>query len=142
MTDVSKGDTVRFHYVGKLKDGTVFVDTRDKEPVEIKVGESDLIPALEDALIGMEPEETKVIELPPEKAYGPRREALVLKVGHDQLPEGLQPTVGQRLQLKPAGLDPIAATITDVAEKTVTVDANHPLAGMDLVVELQLLSVD
>lgn len=141
MTDVSKGDTVRFHYVGKLKDGTVFVDTRDKGPVEVTIGESNLIPALEEALIGMEPGGNKTVELPTEKAFGPRREALVLNIGQDQLPEGLQPTVGQRLQLKPPGLDPIVATITDVAETTVTVDANHPLAGQDLVLELELLAV-
>lgn len=141
MRKVEKGDNVKFHYVGKIKDGEVFVNTRDKEPVEVTLGESDLIPALEKALIGMELGENKVVELPSEEAFGPRHENLVHTIGHERFPGGIRPTVGQRLQLQPVGLEPITATVTSVGEKTATVDANHPLAGHDLIVELELVDV-
>jgi peptidylprolyl isomerase len=141
MGKVAKGDNVKFHYVGKLKNGKVFFDSHDKEPLEVTVGESRLLPAVEEALVGMEPGENKVLELPSEKAFGPRRESLVHIIGHDQLPAGLRPAVGQRLQLQPSGVEPIIATVTDVADETLTVDANHPLAGHDVIIELDLVEV-
>ena len=102
MAKAKQGDKVAVHYTGKLEDGRVFDSSREREPLEFTLGEGKIIPGFEVAVAGMDVGEKKTIKLPPEEAYGARREEMVVEMGRDKLPEGIEPQVGQHLQLKSA----------------------------------------
>lgn len=141
MPRAKSGDTVRIHYTGTLEDGTVFDSSLKREPLEFTIGSGQVIPGVEQAVTGMAPGESKSAELPPEQAYGPHRDDMVAVVGRDRLPDGLNPTVGQRLQVPQKSGKPFTVTITEVSERTVTLDANHRLAGQNLKFDLKLVEV-
>jgi FKBP-type peptidyl-prolyl cis-trans isomerase 2 len=141
MSRVKSGDTVRVHYTGKLEDGTVFDSSVKREPLEFTVGAGQVIPGVEEAVTGMEPGEQKSAQIPPEQAYGPRRDEMVAVVPRDQLPEDLSPNVGQQLSVRQQDGRQFSVTVTDVSPTSITIDANHTLAGKNLVFELELLEV-
>jgi peptidylprolyl isomerase len=138
MAHVAMGDTVRVHYVGKLPDGAVFGTTSGGEPIEFVVGSDKMIPALSDAMVGMQPGEEKTIHVDPERAFGPRREELQQRVARSQIPPDKQ--VGDRLIAR-QGDQEMVVWIRDLDETTVVVDGNHPLAGQTLTFELKLVDV-
>ncbi|HEX74745.1 MAG TPA: peptidylprolyl isomerase [Dehalococcoidia bacterium] len=135
------GDTVKVHYTGTLEDGTVFDTSVEREPLEFTLGEGTLISGFEEAVKGMQVGQSKTVTIPAEEAYGPHRDDLVLVIERDQLPEGLNPEVGQQLQMQQTNDRTIAVIVTDVSETTITVDANHHLAGKDLTFEIELLEI-
>lgn len=135
------GDTVKVHYTGKLEDGTVFDSSVNDEPLEFTIGEGDLIPGFEEAVIGMAPGDSKVEKIPAEQAYGPHLDEMVMEVEREFMPPNFEPEVGQQLQVRQSDGEVIPVVITDVTDSAVTLDANHPLAGMDLVFEIQLLEI-
>lgn len=141
MAKAKEGDTVQVHYTGKLKDGTVFDTSDEREPLSFKIGEQRVIPGFEEAVVGMEPGDTKTEELPPGQAYGEHREDMVMELERDQLPDNLEPKVGQQLQLRMQNGQEVPVVITELAEESVTIDANHPLAGKDLVFEIELVEI-
>ena len=139
---VKNGDIVKVHYTGTLKDGTVFDTSREREPLEFTLGEGSLIEDFEQAVIGMQVGQSKTVTIPAEKAYGPHRDELIFVLERNQLPDDLDPKVGQQLQAKqPEGQTSIV-TIIDVSEMSITVDANHPLAGKDLTFEIELIEIE
>lgn len=141
MEQVKNGDTVRVHYTGKLDSGEVVDTSKDREPFEFTLGQEEVIKGLEEAVVGMSPGETKTAKVPAEKAYGPHSEEKVVRLGRDEIPETIEPEVGKRLHaMEPSGKE-ISVTIVDVSESTVTVDANHPLAGQDLVFDIELKAI-
>ncbi|MFQ6112908.1 MAG: peptidylprolyl isomerase [bacterium] len=140
MTQVKHGDTVKVHYTGKLEDGTVFDSSIDGEPMQFKIGEGQLISGFEQAVVGMKPGETKSANVPANEAYGPHREDMVIVVERKKLPAHLNPEVGQQLQSIQGG-QTIIVTVTDVSESTVTLDANHPLAGKNLFFDIHLIEI-
>ena len=141
MAQAKTGDTVKVHYTGKLEDETLFDTSINREPLQFTIGEGQVIPGFEEAVIGMNPGESKTTKIPAEKAYGPHYKERVLSVDRNQLPTELEPKVGQHLQLcKPDG-QTIMAMVTDVSESTMTLDANHPLAGKDLTFDIQLVEI-
>jgi len=135
------GDTVKVHYTGTLEDGTVFDSSIDREPLEFTIGEGKLIPGFEEAVVGMSQGESKTVEIPSDEAYGSYYEELVFVVERDQLPPDLQPEVGQQLQFQQEDGTIVTLTVIDVSELSVTLDANHPLAGKDLTFEIQLVEI-
>ena len=135
------GDTVRVHYTGKLHDGTVFDSSLDREPIEFVIGSGEIIPAFEQAVVGMEQGEKKTIQVPSDEAYGPRRDDLMLRVGHEQFPPDLKPHIGQQLEMVQANGQSLIVTVAEIDEEGVTLDANHPLAGKDLIFEIELVEV-
>lgn len=139
MAKAQQGDTVRVHYTGTLEDGTVFDSSLGRDPLEFTLGGGEVIPGFEEAVVGLEPGESRTVTVPAEQAYGPFREDLVACFGRDEFPEDMQPEVGQHLQLQGPDEQVIVVTVTDVTPEAVTLDANHPLAGKDLsfTVELQ-----
>lgn len=141
MTQAKSGDNVKIHYKGKLDDGSVFDSSEGKDPLEFKVGEGNIIPGVEEAVIGMSPEETTETTVPPEKAYGDYREDMVIEVDKSQFPEHIDPELGQQLELKQSEGQNIVVTVTDVGEEKITLDANHPLAGKDLTFEITLQEI-
>ena len=141
MGKVKEGDTVKVHYTGKLANGEVFDSSEGRQPLEFTIGNGSLIPGFEKGVVGMDVGDTKTIEISPEEGYGERRDELVVEVNKDDFPDTVTPTVGQRLQIRQQGSDPIVVTITELKEETVTLDANHPLAGYTLFFDVELVSV-
>jgi peptidylprolyl isomerase len=135
------GDTVRVHYTGALEDGSVFDTSVGREPLELTVGKGEVIPGFEKAVKGLQVGQTEKFTIPAEEAYGSYRDELKLVVERSQLPENLEPAVGQQLQLRRTDGKAVRVIVADVSEKTVTIDANHPLAGKDLTFEIQLVEV-
>ncbi len=141
MTQAKHGDSVKVHYTGRLDDGTVFDSSLDREPLEFVIGSGMIIPGFEEAVIGMAPGESKTKLIATDNAYGPYREEMVLTVDRQQMPLEIEPEVGQQLQLQHPTGGVIPVIITDISLETVTLDANHPLAGEDLTFDIQLLEI-
>lgn len=141
MAQAKQGDTVSIHYTGRLLDGTVFDSSEDRDPLQFTIGEGNLIPGFEDAVRGMEVGEEKTATVPAGEAYGEHRDDLVISVRQDQLPSDLEPETGQRLQMRTGDGPTFQVVVTEVAEDTVQVDANHPLAGHDLTFDIQLVEI-
>ena len=141
MAQARTGDHVKVRLTGRLDDGTVFASVGEADPIEFTLGTSDVLPALEDALEGMEPGETKTVFIPSTDAFGPWREELVEEIPRESLPVELDVEVGQQLQVSQPGMDPLIVSVIDASDYSVTIDANHPLAGEDLVFDLELVDV-
>jgi peptidylprolyl isomerase len=133
------GSTVKVHYTGTLDDGTVFDSSKERDPLEFTLGSGRVIPGFEAAVKEMEVGQCKTITIPADKAYGQRRDDLMIPIERKDLPQGLDPEVGQKLQIQKANGQMSIVTVTEVNEGTITIDANHPLAGKDLTFELELV---
>ena len=141
MSEAKKDNVVKVHYTGKLDNGQVFDTSKDREPLEFKIGEGKLIPGFEKGVIGMKLEESKTIKIPFSEAYGDKKQELMIEVQNQQLPEELKPEVGMELVSKsPEGQEQIVK-IAEVKEASIVVDANHPLAGQDLTFEIELVDI-
>lgn len=138
MAEAKHGDTVDVNYTGKLSDGTVFDTSTDRELLRVQIGEEQVIPGFEQALIGMNPGETKTVTIPADQAYGPHREELIAVVDRTRFPENLQPSVGQEFQVRQEGGRIFDVTVVEVSDTNVVLDANHPLAGKDLTFDICL----
>jgi len=141
MATAEKGSTVKVHYTGKLEDGTIFDSSKERAPLEFTIGEGTVIPGFEAAVIGMQTGESKSATLPPEEAYGERRSDRLLTVDREQLPDDLDPEVGQQLELKQPDGRKVPVTVARVSDSDVTLDANHPLAGRELAFEMELVEI-
>lgn len=142
MAQAKDGDTVKVHYTGKLEDGTVFDRSAEDDPLQFTVGADEVIRGFDQAVVGMSPGDRKTAEITAKDAYGARRDDLMMEVDRSDFPDHIDPTVGEQLQLQqPNGRD-VVVTVTDVSDSSVTLDANHPLAGKDLTFEIELVDID
>lgn len=141
MVQAKAGDSVRVHYTGKLDDGTVFDSSIDRDPLEFTIGDGMIIPGFEQAVIGMTPGDSKTETIPTANAYGPHLEEMIVIVEREQMPPDVEPEVGQQLTIQEPTGQQIPVIITDVSDSAVTLDANHPLAGEDLIFEIQLVEI-
>ncbi len=141
MAEAKAGDTVKVHYKGTLDDGSVFDSSEGGEPIEFTIGQNRVIPGFEKAVEGMSEGDTKSATIPAAEAYGEHEADRMAEVPRSELPDDLEPQVGQRLQVKDQGGESFVVTIADVGEEQVTLDANHPLAGQDLTFEIQLVEI-
>ncbi len=141
MKTAQNGDTVRVHYTGTLKDGTIFDSSEGREPLEFTIGDGFLMPAFEQGVIGLAEGETKTISVAAEDAFGPRRDKLIGKIPRHQLPDDLIPEVGMQLQMMAPDEQPLIIRIIDVNDEDITVDANHELAGEDLEFHVELVKI-
>lgn len=132
---------MKVHYTGKLDDGTVFDSSRDREPLEFTLGGGQVIPGFEEAVRDMEEGEETTVTIPPEEAYGQRQDQAVIEVAREQLPDEIKPEVGMQLEVLSAGGGSFPARITEMNDRTITLDANHPLAGERLTFEIELVEV-
>jgi len=137
----NEGKTVKVHYKGTLADGSVFDSSEGRDPLGFTVGEGRVIAGFDTAVRDMAIGETKTVEIPCADAYGESDPTRVVEVPKANLPEGLDPQAGMMLQMTtPQG--PLPVRVTEVAEETFTVDANHPLADQDLTFEITLVEAD
>ncbi|NLW32973.1 MAG: peptidylprolyl isomerase [Fibrobacter sp.] len=136
-----QGDTVQVLYTGKLKDKTVF-DSSNGEPLEFTLGEGMVIPGFENAIVGMDIGQHKTIEIPCSEAYGPRQDDLIATVNREQFPPTVVPEKGKQVRVSNQLGQTFIMTIVEVNDGFVTLDANHPLAGKDLVFDIELLSIN
>ena len=136
----TSGDSVRIHYTGRLDDGTVFDSSEGRAPLAFTLGGGQVIAGFDQAVTGMEPGESLTVRIPAEEAYGTRREDMVLDVPRSAFGEDT-PETGMRVQLGLDGGGSLDAAIVEVGDETVTLDANHPLAGQALTFDIELVSV-
>jgi len=141
MAQAKAGDTVKVHYTGKLDNGKVFYSSAQHAPLQFTIGEGKTIPGFEQAVIGMKPGESKCIIVESADAYGPHHEEMILKIGRDKIPTDLNPEIGERLQICQKNGQTIPVTVTDISESSVTLDANHPLAGEDVTFDIRLMEI-
>lgn len=141
MAKAKTGDTVLVHYTGTLEDGSVFDSSEERSPLEFQLGDRNIIPGFQDAVVGMEPGDTKKTEVSPEQAYGPRRMDMVLEFDRSEVPASMNPEPGHQLELRTDGGQSVPARIVDVDDAKITVDANHPLAGETLNFEIRLMEI-
>ncbi|AGC75420.1 FKBP-type peptidyl-prolyl cis-trans isomerase 2 [Nonlabens dokdonensis] len=143
MSQVKANDTVKVHYTGKLKaNGQVFDTSAEREPLEAQLGQGALIPGFEKGLVDMKVNEKKTIEIPKEEAYGEVMKELFHKVPKDQLPGEIKPEVGMGLMAQNPDGTERQLRVAQVEDDHIIVDANHPLAGQDLVFELEVVGIN
>jgi peptidylprolyl isomerase len=135
------GDTVQVHYTGKLDDGQTFDSSVGSDALEFTIGGGNMIEGFDEAVRGMSVGESKQVRIPAEQAYGPRIDEMVLSVGREQLPKGMSPEIGQVLELVTEEGERAQLVITSFDDVTVTLDANHPLAGQALNFDIRLVSI-
>lgn len=141
MRQARIGDKVKVHYTGMLGDGKVFDTSRNRQALEVTIGSGSVIRGFEDALVGMAVGETKELEIAPEDGFGPRKEELVFHLKKDRLPTTIDPEEGMAVKLTGPEEGDVPAVITEVSEDSVTIDANHPLAGKDLTFHIELADI-
>ncbi|MEJ2535100.1 MAG: peptidylprolyl isomerase [Gammaproteobacteria bacterium] len=141
MTQAKSGDTVKNHYTGTLDDGTQFDSSEGRDPLEFELGSGQVIPGFEKAVEGMSVGDKKSINIAPEDAYGPRQDQMIQDVPKTALPPDLEPEVGMALQARGQDGQTLRLTVTDVAEDSITVDGNHPLAGKALTFDIELVHI-
>lgn len=141
MSTAKKGDTVRVHYTGKLTDETIFDSSRERDPIEFTVGAGQMIKGFDQAVEGMKVGESKKVEIPSAEAYGERSDEAMIEVEKAQLPPNMEPQVGMQLEATSQDGRRQVLVIEEVKEETVVLDANHPLAGKELIFDIELVEV-
>jgi len=141
MNKAKANDTVKVHYTGKLKSGELFDSSRGREPLEFTIGAGQMIPGFDAAVNGMELDEIKEVTIPCAEAYGERHPGMIQQVSRTQLPPDMHPEVGQTLVAASEDGHQTHVIVTEVTDSTITFDANHPLAGQDLIFEIELVAI-
>ncbi|PPR11891.1 MAG: FKBP-type 16 kDa peptidyl-prolyl cis-trans isomerase [Alphaproteobacteria bacterium MarineAlpha11_Bin1] len=143
MAHAANGNIVRIHYTGKLANGTVF-DTSEaegREPLGFRLGTNQILPTLEAEIIGMEVGDKKTVIVNVENAYGPRQSKAIETVERNQIPDGVDLTVGNNLQAAGSDGEIVPLRVIAADKETVTLDSNHPLAGHDLTFDIELVEI-
>ncbi len=141
MTQAKTGDTVRIHYSGRLDDGTQFDSSAGRDPPQFTIGEGTIIPTLEEAIVGMAVGDTDTVNIAAEDAYGPRREEAVQTIERSMIPEEVELSVGGQVQATAPNGQQLVLTVVEMTDASVTLDANHPLAGQDLTFDIELVEI-
>jgi len=141
MSAAQPGDTVQVNYVGKFVDGTIFDSSEGKAPLTFIIGQQEVISGFDSAVVGMTSGEKKSVEVPFSEAYGPHHQKLVEVVKRSLLPADLELTVGGQLEVSREDGEKMYFFIRELTDESVTLDANHPLAGKDLLFDIEVLDV-
>lgn len=142
MTQIKQGDTVRIHYTGTLLDGKTFDSSEGRDPLEFVVGSGQIISGLDAAMPGLEVGDKKRVEIACQEAYGPINPGARQAIPREGIPDDIPLEIGTQLQMQSPEGQVLPVTVVEVDEATVTLDANHPLAGQDLVFEFEVVSVN
>lgn len=141
MSTAKAGDKVKVHYTGRLKDGTQFDSSAGREPLEFEVGAGMMIKGFDTAVNGMAVGDKVTTEIPAVEAYGTENPELIIDVPRGNLPPDLKPEVGQQLGMSQPNGQQVPVKIREVHEDKVVIDANHDLAGKDLVFDIELVEI-
>lgn len=142
MGAAKEGDTVRIHYTGTLRDGTVFDSSDGREPLEFALGAGHVIAGMDAGVTGMAVGEKKVLDIPCADAYGPINPAMRQAIPREGIPDDIPVEVGLQLQMQTPEGHMLPVTIVEFDEATVTLDANHQLAGQDLIFDVELVAIN
>ena len=141
MEQAKSGDTVKVHYSGRLTDGTTFDSSSGRDPLEFKVGNGDVIKGFDEGVKGMQVGDKKTVEIPVGDAYGEKSQDMIIEFPKEQFPPDMNPEAGQQLMMSNGSGQSFPVTVTEVKESSVMLDANHPLAGQDLIFDLELVEI-
>ena len=141
MAQAKSGDTVKIHYTGRLGDGKVFERSCESKTLQFNIGQSMLMRAFDQKVVGMMPGESRTIKVTADKAYGPRHEEMVVAVDRKGFPDNVKPYVGLEVDICQHDGKVFPAKVIEVSESSVTLDANHPLAGKDLIFDIELVEI-
>jgi len=135
------GDTVKVHYLGRLTDGRTFDSSEGRPPLEFELGSGMVIKGFDDGVRGMTVGQKKTIEIPAEFAYGPRDPEAVIEFPIDQFPPQMKLEIGMQLVMTDNSGNQIPVSVAEVRPEAVVLDANHQLAGQDLIFDLELVEI-
>ncbi|MFO7830993.1 MAG: peptidylprolyl isomerase [Desulfuromonadaceae bacterium] len=138
MVVAKKGDTVKVHYTGRLENGEIFDSSDGKTPLNFIVGQREVIKGFDEAVEGMIVGEEKTVTIEPEKAYGKSKDELIQKVQRSEMPEGLDYSVGNQIEITKQDGSLFYVMVKEISDTDVSLDANHPLAGKRLVFDLRM----
>ncbi|MEO7982945.1 MAG: peptidylprolyl isomerase [Bacteroidota bacterium] len=141
MAQVKSGDKVKVHYHGKLVSGETFDSSTGREPLEFEVGSGMVIPGFDNGVTGMTVGEKKTVNIPFDEAYGPRNPEMIIEMPKDRFPKDLDIEVGMPLGMSDQNGQQFEVRIVEIKDDVVMLDANHPLAGQDLVFDLELVEI-
>lgn len=141
MSKVKENDTVEVHYTGRLKNGQVFDSSEGKQPLNVTLGQGNFIPGFEKGLLNMSVNEKKTVTIPMEQAYGEVRKELFQAVQKEELPESIKPEVGMGLVARNPDGTERQLRVAEVNDDHIVIDANHPLAGQDLIFEIEVVKI-
>ena len=141
MQQVQNGDKIKVHYHGKLRSGETFDSSQGRDPLEFTVGSGQVIKGFDEGVKGMKVGEKKTVEIPVGDAYGEKQQEMMIEFPKEQFPPDMNPEVGMQLMMSNGGGQNFPVTVAEVKENTVVLDANHPLAGQDLIFDLELVEI-
>ncbi|MDO9373712.1 MAG: peptidylprolyl isomerase [Ferruginibacter sp.] len=141
MAQVKEGDVVRVHYTGKLTNGEQFDSSVGREPLEFTVGAGMMIKGFDAAMPGMNVGDKKTINIAPEDGYGEKSEEAVIEFPKENVPEDMKLEPGMQLTLSNQAGQPVPVTVVEVKDNLIILDANHFLAGQELVFDIELVEI-
>lgn len=141
MAQVKEGDVVKVHYTGKLTNGEQFDSSEGREPLEFTVGAGQMIKGFDDAMPGMSIGEKKTINILPADAYGEKDEQAIIEFPKSNIPPDMKMEPGMQLQLRNESGQPFPVTVAEIKDEVIVLDANHSLAGKELVFDIELIEI-
>lgn len=141
MQQAQNGDKVRVHYHGKLRSGETFDSSNGREPLEFTLGSGQVIKGFDDGVTGMKSGDKKTVEIPVADAYGEKQQEMIIEFPKEQFPADMQPEIGAQVMMSDGSGQQFPVTISEVKEQSIVLDANHPLAGQDLIFDLELVEI-
>ncbi len=141
MQEAKNGDQVKVHYHGRLDDGSTFDSSEGRPPLQFQVGAGQVIKGFDDGVLGMKEGDKKTIHIPVHEAYGDKSPDMIIEFPRDQFPPDMSPEVGMQLNLRGQDGRSFPVVISDVKEEVVVLDGNHPLAGKDLIFDIEMVEI-
>jgi FKBP-type peptidyl-prolyl cis-trans isomerase 2 len=141
MQEVKSGDKVKVHYHGKLRSGETFDSSQGREPLEFTVGSGQVIKGFDQGVMGMHVGDKRTIEIDVQDAYGAKQDEMMIEFPKNQFPPDMKPETGMQLMMNNGAGQSFPVTVTEVKEDSVILDANHPLAGQDLIFDIELVEI-
>jgi FKBP-type peptidyl-prolyl cis-trans isomerase 2 len=141
MQQAKSGDKVKVHYYGRLTNGETFDSSEGKAPLEFEIGGGMVIKGFDEGVTGMAVGEKKTVNIPSEEAYGPRNPEMLVEFPKEKFPQDMEVEIGMQLMMNNGAGQQFPVVITEIKEEVVLLDANHPLAGQDLVFDIELVEI-
>jgi FKBP-type peptidyl-prolyl cis-trans isomerase 2 len=142
MQQAKEGNVVKVHYSGRLTDGTLFDSSEGREPLEFTVGAGQMIKGFDAGVLGMAIGEKKTLQIAAEDAYGARDEEAIIEFPSENIPADMKLEPGMQLTLRNQDGQPVPVIVLEVKPTVVIMDANHMLAGQDLIFDVELVEIN